>query len=331
MEIRLTNITKSFGSKQVIAPTTLTVESGSFTTLLGSSGCGKTTLLRMIAGLETPDTGEIWFDDRCIFSKEKKIDTPPEKRGLGFVFQDFALWPHMTVFENVAFGLRAQNRTDGLRDKVMEALRSVHLEELAQRYPHQLSGGQQQRVAFARAIVIEPSCILFDEPLSALDALLPKLRRDRADRGPSWRQTTLLATAITLHNVPEGMAVGLAFALASGGEGLAGAAALAMGIGIQNFPEGAAVALPLRQGGWSRPRAFAGGMLSGAVEPVFGILVVLAAAGVEPLMPWLLSFAAGAMLYVVVEELVPQAHSRAGTCGFVLGFLVMMVLDVALG
>ena len=167
--------------------------------------------------------------------------------------------------------------------------------------------------------------------LAALDSLLPHLRRNRARRDASWQQTTLLMTAITLHNVPEGMAVGLAFALAAGGEGLAGAAALAMGIGIQNFPEGAAVALPLRQGGWSRSRSFAGGMLSGAVEPVFGILVVLAAAGVEPLMPWLLSFAAGAMLYVVVEELVPQAHSRAGTCGFVLGFLVMMVLDVALG
>ena len=167
--------------------------------------------------------------------------------------------------------------------------------------------------------------------LAALDGLLPRLRRSRGRLDASWRQTTLLMTAITLHNVPEGMAVGLAFALTAGGEGFAGAAALAMGIGIQNFPEGAAVALPLRQGGWSRSRAFAGGMLSGAVEPVFGVLVVLVAAGVEPLMPWLLSFAAGAMLYVVVEELVPQAHSRAGTCGFVLGFLVMMVLDVALG
>ena len=167
--------------------------------------------------------------------------------------------------------------------------------------------------------------------LAALDGLLPRLRRSRGRLDASWRQTTLLMTAITLHNVPEGMAVGLAFALAAGGEGLAGAAALAMGIGIQNFPEGAAVALPLRQGGWSRSRSFAGGMLSGAVEPVFGILVVLAAAGVEPLMPWLLSLAAGAMLYVVVEELVPQAHSRAGTCGFVVGFLIMMVLDVALG
>ena len=167
--------------------------------------------------------------------------------------------------------------------------------------------------------------------LAVLDALLPRLRRSRTDRGASWRQTTLLATAITLHNVPEGMAVGLAFALAGTGEGFAGAAALALGIGIQNFPEGAAIALPLRQGGWSRRKAFFGGMLSGVVEPIFGVLVVLAAAGVNTLMPWLLSFAAGAMLYVVVEELVPQAHSRSGTCGFVVGFLVMMVLDVALG
>lgn len=170
--------------------------------------------------------------------------------------------------------------------------------------------------------------------LLLLDVLLPHLHVDaRQPEGlhSSWRRTTLLVLAVTLHNIPEGMAVGLAFALVSGGEGFAGAAALAMGIGIQNFPEGAAVALPLRQGGWSRPRAFVGGMLSGAVEPVFGVLAALAAAGVDPLMPWLLSFAAGAMLYVVVEELIPQAHSRAGTCGFVMGFLVMMVLDVALG
>ena len=167
--------------------------------------------------------------------------------------------------------------------------------------------------------------------LAALDALLPRLRRNRPAPDAAWRQNTLLMTAITLHNVPEGMAVGLAFALAAHGEGFAGAAALALGIGIQNFPEGAAVALPLRQEGWSRTRSFVGGMLSGIVEPIFGILVVLAAAGVHPLMPWLLSFAAGAMLYVVVEELVPQAHSRTGTCGFVSGFLIMMVLDVALG
>ena len=145
------------------------------------------------------------------------------------------------------------------------------------------------------------------------------------------RQSTLLMAAITLHNVPEGMAVGLAFALAAEGEGMAGAAALALGIGIQNLPEGAAISLPLRQEGSSRGRAFLLGTLSGSVEPIFGILVVLVAAGVRPLMPWLLSFAAGAMLYVVVEELVPQAHSKAGTCGFVGGFLIMMILDVALG
>jgi len=154
---------------------------------------------------------------------------------------------------------------------------------------------------------------------------------DALSRRSGRRGETLLMTAITLHNVPEGMAVGLAFALAAEGEGLAGAAALALGIGVQNFPEGAAIALPLRQAGRSRGRAFLAGMLSGIVEPVFGVAVVLAAAGAEILMPWLLSFAAGAMLYVVVEELIPQAHSRPGTCGFVGGFLVMMVLDVALG
>ena len=157
MEIRLQEITKAFGEKRVIAPTTFTIPSGKFTTLLGPSGCGKTTLLRMIAGLETPDTGEIWFDDRCVFSAANRVNLPPEKRGLGFVFQDFALWPHMTVFENVAFGLRAQKRAEHLKENVMEALRRVHLEDLAQRYPHQLSGGQQQRVAFARPLSSNPA------------------------------------------------------------------------------------------------------------------------------------------------------------------------------
>lgn len=172
MEIRLKGIEKAYGEKQVIKHTDLIIGSGSFTTLLGPSGCGKTTLLRMIAGLENPDKGEIWLGDTCVFSSEDKINIPPEKRKLGFVFQDFALWPHMNVFENVAFGLRASKDTEKLKDRVMDALHAVRLEEFANRYPHQLSGGQQQRVAFARAIVIQPECILFDEPLSALDALL---------------------------------------------------------------------------------------------------------------------------------------------------------------
>ena len=159
--------------------------------------------------------------------------------------------------------------------------------------------------------------------LAVLDEVLTHLR------GMEQRRETLLMTAITLHNIPEGMAVGLAFALAADGAGLAGAAALALGIGVQNFPEGAAVSLPLAPRG--RGRAFAAGVLSGAVEPLFGVAVVALAAAAQPLMPWLLSAAAGAMLYVTVEELVPQAHSRAGTFAFVTGFLIMMVLDVALG
>lgn len=169
MEIKLVHVTKSFGAKQVIQPTSFVIQSGSLTTLLGPSGCGKTTLLRMIAGLETPDSGEIWFENRCVFSSEKKINIPPEKRGLGFVFQDFALWPHMTVFENVAFGLRAAGKTDKLDEKVKNALHAVQLDDFAQRYPHQLSGGQQQRVAIARALATNPKILLCDEATSALD------------------------------------------------------------------------------------------------------------------------------------------------------------------
>lgn len=135
----------------------------------------------------------------------------------------------------------------------------------------------------------------------------------------------------------EGMAVGLAFALAAHNDSsvlLASAIALAIGMGIQNFPEGAAIALPLRQSGMSRAKAFGLGTLSGIVEPVFGLLTVLAAGAIQPLLPWLLAFAAGAMLYVVVEELIPEAHlgeGHMGTVGVMLGFLLMMILDVALG
>jgi len=163
--------------------------------------------------------------------------------------------------------------------------------------------------------------------LAALDALLSRPGRF----GDPLRQSNaLLFAAITLHNIPEGMAVGLAFALAAEGDSLAAATALALGIGIQNFPEGAAISLPLRQMGESRWRSFWGGTLSGAVEPLFGVTVVLLAAGARALMPWLLSFAAGAMLYVVVAELAPQSDTRGGVCAYMVGFLLMMTLDVAL-
>ena len=178
--------------------------------------------------------------------------------------------------------------------------------------------------------------------LFVLDKIIPHLHPfTNVTEGPTStsKRTTLLISAVTLHNIPEGMAVGLAFALATQNGGdpamYATAIALALGIGIQNFPEGAAISLPLRQEGASTAKAFLLGSLSGVVEPVFGVIAVLLAIWVAPVMPWLLAFAAGAMIYVVVEELIPEAnmgeHSHLGTMGFILGFLVMMVLDVALG
>lgn len=214
MEIRLDRITKSFDKKQVIHPTSLTIKDGSFTTLLGPSGCGKTTLLRMIAGLETPNEGEIWLNNACVFSKKSSINLPPEKRNLGFVFQDFALWPHMTVFENVAFGLRARKNTENLQSRVREALHTVHLEDFEKRYPHQLSGGQQQRVAFARAIAVHPGCILFDEPLSALDALLrEEMRHELKELTSALGITSVFVT----HDQTEAMSMSDRIAVLNGG------------------------------------------------------------------------------------------------------------------
>ncbi|MEK4509033.1 ABC transporter ATP-binding protein [Paenibacillus anaericanus] len=172
MDLNIRGLGKSFGGTVALHPTDLTVRQGSFTTLLGPSGCGKTTILRMIAGLETPDMGTISMGEEVIFSGSAKRAVPTHQRGFGMVFQDFALWPHMTVFENVAFGLRAGKRTSKIRETVMEALDKVKLTGMAERFPHQLSGGQQQRVAFARAVAITPRLVLFDEPLSALDAVL---------------------------------------------------------------------------------------------------------------------------------------------------------------
>lgn len=178
--------------------------------------------------------------------------------------------------------------------------------------------------------------------LMLLDFVMPHLHlgESHAEGLPSsFRRTTLLVLAVTLHNIPEGMAVGLAFAMAAQHPEdvslYAAAFALALGIGIQNFPEGAAISLPLRQEGMSRLRAFVMGSLSGLVELLFGVGITFIAVQITPYMPWLLAFAAGAMIYVVVEELIPEAnqgeHSNLGTIGVMLGFLIMMILDVALG
>lgn len=172
--IKLEGVNKRFGADSLAVDNlNLTIEDGSFSTLLGPSGCGKTTTLRMIAGLESPTSGEIRIGERPVYSSPRGIYVSPSKRELGLVFQSYALWPHMTVFENIAFGLQVEKVSRGDTKKRADAVATVlQIEELLQRYPNELSGGQQQRVAIARVLVMEPELILLDEPLSNLDAAL---------------------------------------------------------------------------------------------------------------------------------------------------------------
>ncbi|MDU6389047.1 MAG: spermidine/putrescine ABC transporter ATP-binding protein PotA [Pantoea sp.] len=167
--VTLSGISKAFDGKSIISDFNLTIDHGEFITLLGPSGCGKTTILRLIAGLEEVDSGRVMLDDSDI------TDTPAEHRHVNTVFQSYALFPHMSVFENVAFGLRMQKTPNPeIAARVSEALAMVQLESFADRRPHQLSGGQQQRVAIARAVVNRPKVLLLDESLSALDYKLRK-------------------------------------------------------------------------------------------------------------------------------------------------------------
>ncbi len=194
------------------------------------------------------------------------------------------------------------------------------------------------KLAFLPAVVGFGFGIVF---LLALDSLIPHLHiHGKEPEGPraSWRRTTMMVLAVTIHNIPEGMAVGAVFAgmLAGGGTITAAAAfSLSIGIAIQNFPEGAIISMPLYGEGESKGRAFLNGTLSGVVEPIGAVLTILLSRYLVPILPYLLAFAAGAMIYVVVEEMIPEAsegeHSNWGTIGFSIGFAVMMVLDVALG
>jgi len=170
--IELKNITHAYGAKKVLENLSLHIDSGQLTCLLGGSGSGKTTILRLIAGLEIPEKGKIFIENRLVTEAQNMI-IPSNKRNLGFIFQDLALWPHFTVYQNIAFGLK-ERKAQHLEKKVTEILSFFGLEAFAEKYPHQLSGGQQQLVAISRALVLKPKILLMDEPLSGLDVKLKR-------------------------------------------------------------------------------------------------------------------------------------------------------------
>jgi ABC-type Fe3+/spermidine/putrescine transport system ATPase subunit len=172
-QLSIANVTKRFGSHQALDDVSLDVAAGEGIVILGPSGCGKTTLLRLIAGLELPEAGEIWMSGTHVSSPRRSL-VPPHERGIGFVFQDLALWPHLTVQGNLDFVLESARTPRASRaPRVHEVLTLVRIQQLSNRYPHELSGGEQQRVALARALVGQPRVLLLDEPLSSLD---PELR-----------------------------------------------------------------------------------------------------------------------------------------------------------
>ncbi len=197
MQVRLTDVVKRFKNVEALSGVSLTITDGEFFTLLGPSGCGKTTTLRIIAGFYDPDGGTVFFDDASVNG------VPPAERGIGIVFQNYALWPHMTVFENVAYGLKIQGTPAAeIRRRAAAALAQVGLEGLEGRTPGQLSGGQQQRVAVARALVLNPRVLLLDEPLSNLDAKVRARLRSEIRR---LQQNLGITTIYVTHDQEEAL------------------------------------------------------------------------------------------------------------------------------
>ena len=204
-KIRIRNLSKRYAgnANATLHDLSLDIAAGSFFTLFGPSGCGKSTLLRCLAGLETPDKGEIHIGDKVVFSSITNTVVPPNQRQLGMVFQSYAIWPHMTVIENVVFPLKVQRKPNPVV-RAQEALKLVELDHLADRYASNLSGGQQQRVALARAIVADPAVLLLDEPLSNLDAALRS--QMRAELGSLQKRLGVTAIYVT-HDHTEALSM----------------------------------------------------------------------------------------------------------------------------
>ncbi len=202
--IEVRSLRKTFGTTVAVNGISFTVPEGGFTTLLGPSGCGKTTTLRILAGLERPDSGEVAIGSRVVVDPDRRVFVPAEQRNVGVVFQSYALWPHMTVFDQVAYPLRVRKDKAQLRERVQEVIDLVGLGTQASRYPSQLSGGQQQRVALARALVFGPSLLLLDEPLSNLDAELRAQVRTELSR---IHKETGVTTVYVTHDQSEALAL----------------------------------------------------------------------------------------------------------------------------
>jgi iron(III) transport system ATP-binding protein len=203
--VTLHNVGRRFGEVAAVDGVDLAVASAEFVTLLGPSGCGKTTTLRMVAGLERNDTGSIAIGERVVSDAAAGLFVPPDHRKLGMVFQSYAIWPHMTVFDNVAYPLSVRHAPKAqIRDKVMKALALVEMERYADRPAPALSGGQQQRVAIARALVFEPEVLLLDEPLSNLDA---RLRAQMGDEFRALQRRLKITTIYVTHDQEEAMAL----------------------------------------------------------------------------------------------------------------------------